>query len=380
MSELIRDSIETTYTASFVIIFVWGGLYAVSGVALLAGAQAVISVIGKAPFSVGLILFAATSMIWSVPGSRNVAVALQLIGGAFVALLPVLLRGHQIQRYASIVLFALLTNLCVQMTASVGLGAATFTETGRWAGLTGSPNYLGALAFVSIPISMSFLMIWKRHVFIAFTTFCIASILLINSGSLTSLFCAIFSVLSLALLWFGRGRTGAVPLWFVLGVLLSAATLLLVAWDPETLLEQFGRSSNLTGRTGIWEAAIILIQERPMFGYGLGANTLNLGALHWATHFHNGLLDTAIRTGAVGAFLLIASFVGVAVRSFRRIKWDPSYIVACSFLGSYLLYNVSEAPVLLARHPIWILFLSFVFLCAAQRKMGVEGARQRVSP
>ncbi len=92
--------------------------------------------------------------------------------------------------------------------------------------------------------------------------------------------------------------------------------------DLSHLPTVIGRSSTLTGRTGVWSAVIEAIRARPFFGYGYGfwdqpstARSNIWLEVDWqAPHAHNNWLDGALQLGLVGVTLAAIIWLSILCR------------------------------------------------------------------
>ncbi|MBU6461939.1 MAG: O-antigen ligase family protein [Bradyrhizobium sp.] len=129
-----------------------------------------------------------------------------------------------------------------------------------------------------------------------------------------------------------------------------------------------------TGRTDIWTFAVQALQLRLPIGYGFAAfwgssSIQNLPqGMEWAeyaSHSHNGYLDTALAMGLPGLMLLIAVLVIAPLRDFHAADRDGnSGPLAMLLLQIWLfgLYLSSMESFFLDRaDPMWFTFLLGVF-------------------
>jgi O-antigen ligase len=92
------------------------------------------------------------------------------------------------------------------------------------------------------------------------------------------------------------------------------------------------------GRLAIWRVALESWSQRPLFGYGLGAE-LEAYSKGWVvkTQFHSYLVQALHNTGLVGLFLICSGWLVWTLRSLRRVyrvgDMDEKII-----LGSMLVY------------------------------------------
>jgi O-antigen ligase len=132
--------------------------------------------------------------------------------------------------------------------------------------------------------------------------------------------------------------------------------------------------SSFTGRTEIWAFALQSLQLRLPTGYGFeafwGTDTIrNIpGGMEWveyASHSHNGYLDTALSMGLPGLALLIAVLVIAPLRNFHaadRGGNDGPLAMALLRIWLFGLYLASLESFFLDRaDPTWFTFLLAVF-------------------
>lgn len=113
------------------------------------------------------------------------------------------------------------------------------------------------------------------------------------------------------------------PTWRLVGLLVIGvvAVLMVVYFDQIVgLLDREGANTmTLTGRTTIWQAAIPLIQENPILGYGFASFATDLTSRFFssgyiAPHAHNTFINAAFETGLVGASLIGAAMFAPILR------------------------------------------------------------------
>ena len=132
--------------------------------------------------------------------------------------------------------------------------------------------------------------------------------------------------------------------------------------------------TSFTGRTDIWAFSLQALQEKLFTGYGFAAfwgsgaiRSLPQG-MEWteyASHSHNGYLDTALSMGLPGTLLLIAVFVIKPLRDFHQAeRGGNGGPLAMALLRIWLfgIYLSSLESFFLDRaDPIWFTFLFAVF-------------------
>ena len=132
--------------------------------------------------------------------------------------------------------------------------------------------------------------------------------------------------------------------------------------------------TSFTGRTDIWSFAVQALQDRLVTGYGFASfwNSDTLQNLpegkEWAafaSHSHNGYLDTALGTGLPGLVLLIAVLVVEPLRNFHKADVGGNngpLTMALLRIWLFGLYLSSMESFFLDRaDTLWFTFLLAVF-------------------
>ncbi len=155
---------------------------------------------------------------------------------------------------------------------------------------------------------------------------------------------------------------------FTVGTVLSDALATIVATLPI--------DATFTGRTEIWRFAVQMIADRPIAGYGFGAfwgtqtlrDVSDEGAtwVGYASHSHNGYVDTTLTLGVVGLVLLLLIFVLGPLRNYQKLQSETGNTgpFATMFLQIWLfglLLASMESFFFDRADPIWVTFLLAVF-------------------
>lgn len=149
-----------------------------------------------------------------------------------------------------------------------------------------------------------------------------------------------------------RSGIGAFLFWVITSPIAALAVLATLSFDG-LLLQALGRTSTLSGRTGIWEATLGFVEQRPWAGWGYGmvwgegssvAYLIQSSSTFAATHAHSGYLDLLLQTGIVGTVLFASVIVVLTVRSVRI--WtdrNPAGTWLLVQLFAIILYNIVES-------------------------------------
>lgn len=163
-------------------------------------------------------------------------------------------------------------------------------------------------------------------------------------GSYLTLAAVVATLAVLALVdqtWKRRSSVSGAQIALIAAVLVGAGTIGLASGTPsEIVQEAFGGQGNEESakeRVRLYEESINLAQERPIFGYGVGAEVettrVNSGA-DLQTTAHNLVLDIWLRIGFVGVgFLMIA--LGVTAFTAGKV-WQgpaPNQVAAIAIAG-----------------------------------------------
>jgi O-antigen ligase len=191
--------------------------------------------------------------------------------------------------------------------------------------------------------------------------------------SSTALFLAVLMLTSLAAsvrsFWL-RASILLVPLLIL--NLLSVGTVM--SPGLAAIAKMLPLDTSFTGRTDIWTFAVQALQSRLPTGYGFSAfwgssSIQNLPqGMEWAeyaSHSHNGYLDTALAMGLPGLALLIAVLVMAPLRNFHaadRGGNNGPLVMLLLQLWLFGLYLSSMESFVLERvDPMWFTFLIAVF-------------------
>lgn len=179
------------------------------------------------------------------------------------------------------------------------------------------------------------------------------------SGSRGGMITAVAVSIIAALLWYGRRDRR-----------LELAALVVVVVGAAAVLWKFRHGLSTLARIHVWESALRMIRDHPLFGIGpdnflyyyvnpkavpanpavvscpAGIARMALPSRHYMdmvhawqepclSHPHNVILDAWLSTGLLGLValaLLVGGFALLAVRNLRRLKWGPARLaqIACA--------------------------------------------------
>jgi len=205
---------------------------------------------------------------------------------------------------------------------------------GRIQGVVGNANNLGFIALLGVIV---FSLLWAdrllaRRWAIVGLALSLVCIFLTRSATVTVALLGVIVVVG-ALLALRRAATPRARLLtggaiIALAALGATAALLL----RERFFELLGRSSDLTGRLGIWDAVIALAQQRPVVGWGWVSYWVP-----WAAPFdnlafrngvrqlqaHNAWIDVWFQLGVIGLLVFAALVASTLLRSWALATDRP---------------------------------------------------------
>ena len=199
-------------------------------------------------------------------------------------------------------------------------------DDGKIQGIVGNSALLGFVALLAVIVFAVQLAsgATKRWRTVGWLALALGTVYLTRSATITLALVAVIAAAAAVLLVRSartpRARTGyyALIVAAVVGLVVAALTL------RETLLSAMGKSSDLTGRSDIWDAVIGLATQRPVFGWGWvsywtpwGAplNTLAFEGGVQQYQAHNAWLDVWLQVGIVGLVVFGALVISTAVRA-----------------------------------------------------------------
>lgn len=337
----------------------WGSLFAVSAVLLYRHLPTVLKDLRVInPFLVMVLLWCTLSSLWSPLPLVTFKRAIQLYGLVMLGL-AIQLAPNALHLLAKTMLYTLmcilgLSLLIVIVSPSTGIDY----ELGRaWRGALSQKNELGQVAAMSILLWQVRTCMEKVDVKILMLSLLFCFVMLVMSKSSTSMIITI--VTSGTFHTLRKHHLASIyPLTRIfLGVFCLVLLAVYVFYMQESRLPTwpevtapiagiFGKGTDLTGRTDIWELIWVEIHRHLLIGLGygsfwLGPDSLSqfiIDALHWIPlQAHNGYLDILNEQGAIGLTLTILTLL-MQARSLTLLARDDR--VQAAFWSAMLLVVV----------------------------------------
>jgi len=314
------------------------------------------------------------------PGTSVKRFALTACVIAVAATLPLLAKSrNELMRWFSIAALVLLAVCYLGILLAPNLSIHLPTDiqepqlAGNWRGAFGHKNVaasvMAMLVFLGIYVARSGARL-SGAVIVA-----LSALFLLNTAGKSSLG-LIFLVLALTSL------TSIVRVYWLRTVMLLAPLAVLTLLGIGTVMSEslatvaklLPLDSSFTGRTEIWTFALQALKLRLATGYGFeafwGTDAIRnvpegMEWAEYASHSHNGYLDTALSLGLPGLALLIAVLVIIPLRNFQAAdSAGNGGPLTMAFLRIWLfgLYLSSLESFFLDRaDPTWFTFLVAVF-------------------
>jgi O-antigen ligase len=323
----------------------------------------------------------AVSVVLSLEPSTSIRrfslTACVIVVAASLMLLPK--SQDELMRWLSIAALALLA-LCflgVVLVPHLSVHLATETQepqlAGDWRGAFGHKNM--AAGMMVMLLFIGYYAMRSGALLSGGAIFVLAAVFLYGTGGKSSLMLS-FVVFTLTSL------TAVVrSFWLRLVMLLTPLILLNLLSIGTVMFEQLADiskmlplDSSFTGRTEIWTFALESLQQRLPTGYGFaafwGTDTIRSlpQGMEWteyASHSHNGYLDTTLAMGLPGLALLIAVVVIAPLRNFQAADVGGNNGPLAMLLLRIWLFGVylssMESFYLDRSDPLWFTFLLALF-------------------
>jgi O-antigen ligase len=381
LAQQATSTVSASNSPLFVIFL--GSLYLISGWMLLRRPKAVGSILNQQWPLALILMFIALSVSWSYDQPKVMTSTAHNLGIVFITLAAAMYYRHDPWQFPRQLGYVLGFNMLLHILAVVVIPSYAIDWQGRWHGLTPHPNTLGAMALTTLWANAAVLICKKSNRISLHIIFSLAAIVaMIGADSVTSM---LTSLCALTLIFFfhqlnkrGAGKNFYVSMFVV--AVLCASILVLVghAFDLGGLFKMFGRDSDFTGRTSIWESAFKAIQTHPLLGWSFDDHAYLIEKGFEYPSFHNGYLDIAVSGGIVAVVLMFFLLITWAVEFAK-----PSRIAAqiapfsASYVITYLIHNLTEASLIAPRGQLWQIFLVLLFLGTCKKWRFISVGRNK---
>jgi exopolysaccharide production protein ExoQ len=197
---------------------------------------------------------------------------------------------------------------------------------GRIQGLVGSATLLGFLGLLGLIVfgvqlaARSVSRFWG----VFWLAVAAAVVWLTRSGTISIAIVVVFAVLIVVLLLrAASSRAARIAVYSAMLLAVVSVPVVITSFSDQ-ILQLLGKSSDLTGRIGIWNTVIGMAEQRPVFGWGWVSYWIPWiepfdDLVIWAgvvqMHAHNAWLDLWMQLGIVGVVVFGALVISTLLRS-----------------------------------------------------------------
>ena len=232
-------------------------------------------------------------------------------------------------------------------------------EGSRIQGIVGNSNLLAFAAMLGLIIfAVEYAIIGTRR-WISATSFLLAaaSVYLAKSAGIGFALAAVAVAAVVSILVEGRERESRHRIYRFAWLAAAVAGAVVLLFRAQ-VFEFFGKSPDMTGRSGIWKIVLKMIGERPWAGWGWISNWVpgvkpfeGLVVIDRVPYYqaHNAYLDTWMQLGLVGLLLLLTLIVLTFVKAWRLAVRHTSalYLWPVLSLVGLLVWSATESRMLI---------------------------------
>lgn len=311
-------------------------------------------------FVLGYVGWAGASLLWSAwPGTTALTWVLLVITttqGFFVA--AVLTWGELVTAIASALKWVLSLSLVFELAVSVFVGGPLLPgfeipsermnpivywsrenlfDGGRIQGILGNANLLAVVALIGLIVFAIRFAAHAPHRVLLVGWGALALFLFVRAGSATAYLSAgaVVVVLVTVLLMRTVRRAGGRTVYYVAYATVAVASTTVMWVGRDAIFGALGRSSDLTGREGIWRDVLARAHEHPVIGWGFATPWLPWDPMfqgwivdHGQTvmQAHNMWVDLYLQLGVIGLILMGGIYLSFIWRAWffaiDRPRWD----------------------------------------------------------
>jgi O-antigen ligase len=337
----------------------------------------------------------ALSTIWSAyPAITALAVFSQVATTAFALFLVALFSWrHLLRMFANVIRFILGASLVFEFIAAVIVqgpiaplfknytgekppAAAFYWTQGhlfdgeRIQGIVGNSNLLAFVAMLGVvTFAVEYAIIGtKRWISAVCILASVVTMLLAKSAGIGFAMAAILiaAIVSIA----AEGKERDVRHKYYRIAWAFAGTIgVIVLFFRATVFEFFGKSPDMTGRSGIWKLVLGLIEQRPIFGWGWTSHWMpgvkpyeGLVVINNVPYYqaHNAYLDITLQLGFIGAALFAILFLTTFIKLWRlAVRHTVAlYLWPILIFMGLSVWSLTESRILIEIG--WVLLALFV--------------------
>ena len=239
----------------------------------------------------------------------------------------------------------------------------------RIQGIVGNANLIAFLALVGLVIfSVEFAIIGtKRWLSISGLVLSVATLLLAKSAGITFALIAVLMATVVSLAAEGKVKQARHKIYRI-AIVSGLVVVAILLYFRVEIFDLFGKSPDMTGRVGIWQLVLGLIEQRPLQGWGWISYWIpgvepyeGLVVIENVPYYqaHNALLDIWLQLGAVGVLIMLWLLVETFIRTWRLAVRHTSnlYLWPILVFVGLLVQNLTESRMLIELG--WVLLVVF---------------------
>jgi exopolysaccharide production protein ExoQ len=347
---------------------IWFGTYIIIFLLMLKRWRAVMQAAARGALLWVLIGMVGFSVLWSDFPSDTVRQTIAVVGTTLIGLYLAARYTMKEQLWLLAWTFGIITILSILFS----LGLPSSGRSGSfWLGIYHQKNLLGRIMLLSAIVFL--LMVWsvRKRRWVPWLFFGLSLMLLVLSGSKTSL-ALLFTLIALLPFYTAMRLNYKLAVPAVLAqVFVGGAIFVVMLTAAEAVVGAFGKDLTFTGRTDLWGYALDMIELRPWLGYGFGGFWQGWdgpSAYIWKVepwlpeHPHNGFLNLWLNLGLVGLLVFALGYFVALGRGAKLVSLTrtPEYLFPMAYLMFLVLYNLSESVLLLQNTLFWILYVTTI--------------------
>ena len=322
---------------------------ALASIAIWASVRPVLNARRLPWFVLGYVVLAGASIIWSAwPGTTALTwllLAITTLQGLFVG--AVLTWKETVAAIAGALKWVLALSLLFELAVSVFVGGPLLPgfeipaekmdpivywsrdnlfDGGRIQGLFGNANLLAVVALLGVIVFVIRYAAKAPHRPLLLAWTALAAFLFVRAGSATAYLsaAAVAVVLVTVLLMRTVRRPGGRTKYYVLYAAVAVIGAAVLWFGRSAIFEALGRSSDLTGREGIWQSVLERAQQHPVVGWGFATPWLPWDPMfdgwivdHGQTvmQAHNMWVDVFLQLGIIGLLVMAGIYIAFIWRA-----------------------------------------------------------------
>lgn len=361
---LIVSDVEGSVIAKML----WSGIYAIAALVTFQSSRAMFHSMRRTPGFILLAVLCLLSVLWTSHRGVTIPYAIAFFGSTLVAyLMATKVEPIPLLQMVAVAILVLLSVNFVLMLPNV---KANLSSGIRYEGIFPQPNMLGRVSGLGVILFLVLLFSGAFSRFWGCIGVVMGGLLILSCESMTSGLALMFAFAVFFLRkWIARPvGTGhlAVVAWFVL--CLGGLIWVYGAAIIEFLFGMLGRSTSMTGRTGLWTGVWDAILKKPVLGYGYsgfwsGERILTKQLLDdagWSTESaHNGLFDIALHLGFVGVFIFVVA-IGRSLMTGLKHSFGTNStlaVILLSVLCYLIILGATESAYMMRNSINWVLIV-----------------------